>query len=295
MSTPNFINDLTDISVKILSSENKEKFLSGNLQKINKSLPAATYVPILSNFQRNYMVLNVAHQESRLFITAEKAPFLICVEVFQPQELELYIQQMHAQEKPRAYEILNKLNLINKDQNKLVQKINYELSRPQYVGSARNDAQIKADRKQADLKKKLNESGGALCQSEMQMEQQLNSGQFGEDKSGGLLAVGSGIQKFPSYDEYHDGRNAFALQGKAEERKPATYQAYMNAAQAQEEKVENREDNQHHDNIGETSLHQSSDFGTAHGYNPSVNNYDSCQMIQDPMGERPAQAALLQS
>lgn len=91
MSTPSFISDLTDISVRILKSDNKEKFLSDNLQKMNKSLPATTYTPILSNFQRNYMVLNIAHQESRLFITAEKAPFLICIEVFQPQELELYI------------------------------------------------------------------------------------------------------------------------------------------------------------------------------------------------------------
>ena len=38
------------------------------------------------------MALNIVEKESRLFITAEKAPFLICVEVFQPQELEIYIQ-----------------------------------------------------------------------------------------------------------------------------------------------------------------------------------------------------------
>lgn len=78
------INDLTDISVKILKSENKLKFLQDSLQKINKNLPATCYVPILSKFQRNYMALNIVEKESRLFITAEKAPFLICVEVFQP-------------------------------------------------------------------------------------------------------------------------------------------------------------------------------------------------------------------
>lgn len=86
------INDLTDISVKILKSENKMKFLHESLAKINKNLPATAYVPILSKLHRNYMALNIAEQESRLFITAEKAPFLICVEVFQPQELELYVQ-----------------------------------------------------------------------------------------------------------------------------------------------------------------------------------------------------------
>jgi hypothetical protein len=79
------------------------------------------------------MILNIAEQESRLFITAEKAPYLICVEVFQPQELELYIQQQQAKQRPRAFEILNRFNLINKDSDKLVQKIIYELSKPQYI------------------------------------------------------------------------------------------------------------------------------------------------------------------
>jgi len=59
---------------------------------MNKSLPATTYMPILSStFARNFMILNIAYPESRLFITAEKAPFLICIEVFQPQELEMHI------------------------------------------------------------------------------------------------------------------------------------------------------------------------------------------------------------
>ena len=70
MSTPNFINDLTDISIKILQSENKMEFLQESLQNINKCLPATVYVPILSKSQRNYMVLNIAEKESRLFITA---------------------------------------------------------------------------------------------------------------------------------------------------------------------------------------------------------------------------------
>ena len=49
---------------------------------MNKNLPATCYIPILSKFHRNYMALNIVEKESRLFITAEKAPFLICVEVF---------------------------------------------------------------------------------------------------------------------------------------------------------------------------------------------------------------------
>lgn len=58
------------------------KFLHSELSKINKNLPATVYIPILSKLLRNYMVLNIAEQESRLFITAEKAPYLLCIEVF---------------------------------------------------------------------------------------------------------------------------------------------------------------------------------------------------------------------
>jgi phosphatidylinositol 4-kinase len=58
------------------------KFLHESLQKVNKNLPATAYIPILSKLHRNNMVLNIVEQESRLFITAEKAPYLICVEVF---------------------------------------------------------------------------------------------------------------------------------------------------------------------------------------------------------------------
>lgn len=49
---------------------------------MNENLPATCYIPILSKSQRNFMVLNIAEAESRLFITAEKAPYLICLEVF---------------------------------------------------------------------------------------------------------------------------------------------------------------------------------------------------------------------
>jgi len=79
------------------------------------------------------MVLKIAEMESRLFITAEKAPFLICIEVFQPQELQISVQQMHAKSRPRAFELLNKFNMINKDSSKLVSNINQKLNKAQYV------------------------------------------------------------------------------------------------------------------------------------------------------------------
>lgn len=55
---------------------------------------------------RNYMVLKVVPDESRLFITATKAPYLICIEVFQPLELELHVKDEINHVKPRAFEIL---------------------------------------------------------------------------------------------------------------------------------------------------------------------------------------------
>jgi len=48
---------------------------------MNRKLPAICYIPFLNN-SRNFMVLGILKDESRLFITAEKAPFLICLEVF---------------------------------------------------------------------------------------------------------------------------------------------------------------------------------------------------------------------
>ena len=49
------------------------------------------------------MILNIVEEETRLFITAEKAPYLIYIEAFQPQELELQIQDCQMKTKPRAY------------------------------------------------------------------------------------------------------------------------------------------------------------------------------------------------
>ena len=38
------------------------------------------------------MVLNIAVEETKCFLTAQKAPYLICIEAFLPQEGELHIQ-----------------------------------------------------------------------------------------------------------------------------------------------------------------------------------------------------------
>ena len=38
-------------------------------------------------------MLNIAVEESRLFLTKERAPFMICVEIFRPEELKLDLQE----------------------------------------------------------------------------------------------------------------------------------------------------------------------------------------------------------
>jgi hypothetical protein len=75
------------------------------------------------------MVLNIVENESRLFITAEKAPYLICVEVFQPQEIQMHIEQQFNQERPRAFEIMSKFQKLNKTKVHLLNKINLQLSK----------------------------------------------------------------------------------------------------------------------------------------------------------------------
>jgi hypothetical protein len=125
------MKDLTDICEDVLKeNDDKEKFLKDQMHKLNKSLPATAYIPILTGAQRNFMVLRVVPDECRLFITATKAPYLVNIEVFQPQELNLFIQTVQAQHKPRAFDIMR--NLVSEDHLKIQKKLISELSKPVY-------------------------------------------------------------------------------------------------------------------------------------------------------------------
>lgn len=59
---------------------------------INKKLPSVVYVPFVNEGTRNNLVLNICIEETRMFLTKERAPFLICLEVCRPEELTLEIQ-----------------------------------------------------------------------------------------------------------------------------------------------------------------------------------------------------------
>jgi len=86
LSTPFFVFSLTNLCTHILRSENREEALFEGLQKINMHLPANVYVPFVNSSMRNYVVLHIKVMEAKVFVTKERAPFLICIEVFRPEE-----------------------------------------------------------------------------------------------------------------------------------------------------------------------------------------------------------------
>jgi hypothetical protein len=44
---------------------------------------------------RNYAVLNIIVEETKLFLTRERAPFVLCVEIYRPSELKLDHEAVH--------------------------------------------------------------------------------------------------------------------------------------------------------------------------------------------------------
>ena len=57
---------------------------------MNQFLPAAVYIPFVGSAIRNYAVLHIPVSEVRVFQTKERSPFVICLEVFRPDELNQY-------------------------------------------------------------------------------------------------------------------------------------------------------------------------------------------------------------
>jgi len=96
-STPKFIQDLTNLSAAVVSKqgtkEDKEKVLRTGLNDIKGGLPSSVYMPFVSKSMRNYAVLNIMESETRLFLTKTRAPFMVCVEVYRPEELKLWAKE----------------------------------------------------------------------------------------------------------------------------------------------------------------------------------------------------------
>ena len=49
-------------------------------------IPAAVYLPFVSLGLRNYCVLNIQVDETKLFVTKSRAPFMVCLELYKPEE-----------------------------------------------------------------------------------------------------------------------------------------------------------------------------------------------------------------
>lgn len=86
LSTVNFVKALTDIAVDLLPVPNKLETLRLRLGELNCSLPAGVYLPFSKKHLRESAVLWVRITESKVFATKERAPYLVCIEVFNPAE-----------------------------------------------------------------------------------------------------------------------------------------------------------------------------------------------------------------
>ena len=87
-STPTFVQMLSNLSEEVMEQEadDQMQFLKDELERINTKLPSAVYVPFVSSGLRNYCVLNICVEETRLFVTKSRAPFMVCLEVYRPEE-----------------------------------------------------------------------------------------------------------------------------------------------------------------------------------------------------------------
>lgn len=111
-STLSFIQHLTEISCIIMRSSDKKTVLQKELARVNQLLPACAYIPFSNYKTRKSFVLHIPVTEAKVFMTKERAPYLICIEVFNPHEEFKYENDaksrshLHSRsftEHPRAY------------------------------------------------------------------------------------------------------------------------------------------------------------------------------------------------
>lgn len=65
------------------------EFCQKELKKINKQLPAAVYLPFVSESARNYAVLHIVTEEAKIFRTKERCPLMLLIECYRPTEIAL--------------------------------------------------------------------------------------------------------------------------------------------------------------------------------------------------------------
>jgi len=75
------------------SVADKRLELIRDLAQINEHLPARVYIPFVNESVRNYAVLHIAALESKVFQTKSRAPVLLCIEVYRPDELSEHLER----------------------------------------------------------------------------------------------------------------------------------------------------------------------------------------------------------
>jgi phosphatidylinositol 4-kinase B len=79
--------------MKEATKSEKLQILRLELQNINQHLPASVYIPFVQNSTRNYCVLHIPPEEARVFQTKERAPILLAIEVFRPDEMAINLKE----------------------------------------------------------------------------------------------------------------------------------------------------------------------------------------------------------
>ncbi|CAG9329930.1 PI4KB_9 [Blepharisma stoltei] len=93
MSTLWLVEDLNVIAEKILYLEKKEALLATEIKKVNLMLPASVQVPFPGKVPKNCAILHIPPSEIKVFETKERAPYLICVEIFDPEEEKKILEE----------------------------------------------------------------------------------------------------------------------------------------------------------------------------------------------------------
>jgi len=73
----------------VLLTSDRKVTLTYGIQKLNEQLPAAVYLPFVSDSVRSHCVLRICESDWKVFQTKTRAPVMLCIEMFRPEELLL--------------------------------------------------------------------------------------------------------------------------------------------------------------------------------------------------------------
>ncbi|CAD8184130.1 unnamed protein product [Paramecium pentaurelia] len=130
MSCINFWNDIISMSDKLKFADPKIISLRADLSLINTRLPANVYIPFVKDQLRQYTILNIVVQETKIFSTKERAPFYICIEVYNVEKEE----NKHEDKRERKNSEFNvELNMLSDFKNQSNLTISQESNQSQGV------------------------------------------------------------------------------------------------------------------------------------------------------------------